>query len=136
MRDFIWKTGRLTGDERTEWCQWHHYWNLYKADATAAAATVEKVLGHALLARARAAAEKGRCRRETPITLKLDDGRLVEGVVDLAFEEDGAWTIVDYKTDREIRAAGEARYRRQVSLYAAAIGQATNAPATGVLVRL
>ena len=109
---------------------------LTDSDAAAAAASAERVLGHELLTRARAAAARGRCRRETPITLTLPDGTLVEGVVDLAFEENGAWTVVDYKTDREIRGAGEARYRRQVALYAAAIARATNAPATGVLVRI
>ena len=76
------------------------------------------------------------CRRETPLTLSLADGTLVEGVVDLAFEENGAWTIVDYKTDRELAAAGEDRYRRQVALYASAVAQATGKPATGVLIRI
>ena len=61
---------------------------------------------------------------------------MLEGVVDLAFEEHGAWTVVDYKTDREILADGDARYRRQVALYASAIAQATGQPATGVLVQL
>ena len=50
---------------------------------------------------------------------------MLEGIVDLAFEQDGAWTVVDYKTDREIAALGEERYRRQVALYASAIAQAT-----------
>ena len=66
----------------------------------------------------------------------MADGTLVEGVVDLAFEEDGAWTVVDYKTDREIASEGEEQYRRQLGLYAAAIERATGAPASGVLVRL
>ena len=84
-------------------------------------------------ARARARAEaRGACRRETPVTLTLDDGTLVEGVVDLAFEEDGVWTVVDYKTDREIATAGEEQYRRQLALYASAIARATGAPAVGV----
>ena len=34
----------------------------------------------------------------------MPDGTLVEGIVDLAFEEAGEWTVVDYKTDREIAA--------------------------------
>ena len=66
----------------------------------------------------------------------MQDGTLVEGIVDLAFEEAGEWTVVDYKTDREIAAAGEDRYRRQVALYASAIAQATGQPARGVLVRV
>jgi ATP-dependent helicase/nuclease subunit A len=66
----------------------------------------------------------------------MPDGTQVEGVVDLAFEENGVWTVVDYKTDRELQTAGEGRHRRQVALYAAAIARATGAPAKGVVVRL
>jgi ATP-dependent exoDNAse (exonuclease V) beta subunit len=94
------------------------------------------VLSHPLLARARAAAVRGACRREVPVTLSATDGTLIEGVVDLAFEEAGVWTIVDYKTDREIAQSGEARYRRQIALYLVAIERATGRPANGVLVRL
>ena len=109
---------------------------LDEAAAEAAAATVAQVFRHALLERARDAARRGGCRRETPVTCRLPDGTLVEGVVDLAFEENGVWTVVDYKTDREIEAAGEARYKRQVALYAAAIAQATGRRAAGVLLRV
>ena len=109
---------------------------LTDGDAAAAALAVGRAFGHELLARARVAAARGGCRRETPVTLMLADGTLVEGVVDLAFEEGGAWTVVDYKTDREIAAAGEEHYRRQVALYAAAIARATGASARGVLIRL
>jgi ATP-dependent helicase/nuclease subunit A len=105
-------------------------------EIAAASATVERVLAHDLLARARGAAARGTCRRETPVTITLPDGMLVEGVVDLAFEEEGRWVVVDYKTDRELAAAGEDRYRRQVALYASAIAQATGARTSGVLVRL
>jgi ATP-dependent helicase/nuclease subunit A len=105
-------------------------------DAAAAAAVVERVLAHELLGRAKRAAARGACRRETPVTLTLDDWTLVEGVVDLAFEDDGVWTVVDYKTDREIAADGEEQYKRQLALYAAAIARATGAPASGVLVRI
>ena len=107
------------------------------ADEIAAATElVTRVLAHELLARARRAAAEGRCRRETPLTLSLADGTLIEGVVDLAFEENGAWTIIDYKTDRELAAAGEERYRRQVALYASAVAQSTGKPAAGVLIRV
>ena len=106
------------------------------AEAAAAAAVVERLLTHDLLVRARAADARGACRRETPVTWTLPDGTLIEGVVDLAFEEAGEWTVVDYKTDREIAASGEDRYRRQVALYASAIAQATGQPAHAVLVRV
>jgi ATP-dependent exoDNAse (exonuclease V) beta subunit len=105
-------------------------------ESAAAAAVVERLLKHDILLRARAAEARGACRRETPVTCTMSDGTVVEGVVDLAFEEAGEWTVVDYKTDREIAAAGEDRYRRQVALYASAIAQATGQPARGVLVRV
>jgi ATP-dependent exoDNAse (exonuclease V) beta subunit len=105
-------------------------------DAASAAAIAESVMTHDLLQRAMRADARGACRRETPVTLTLDDGTLVEGVVDLAFEENGAWTVVDYKTDREIAADGEEQYRRQLAAYALAISQATGAPASGILVRV
>ena len=109
---------------------------LDEADATAAVAVVERLLAHEVLVRARAADARGACRRETPVTCTMPDGTLVEGVVDLAFEEAGEWTVVDYKTDREIAASGEDRYRRQVALYASAIAQATGQPAHAVLIRV
>jgi len=105
-------------------------------EAAAAAAVVERLLAHDVLVRARAAESRGTCRRETPVSCTMADGTLVEGVVDLAFEEAGEWTVVDYKTDREIAADGEERYRRQVALYAWAIAQATGQPARGVLIRV
>ncbi len=107
-----------------------------EGDAAAAAAVVEQVLAHDLLQRARRADARGACRRETPLTLTLDDGTLVEGVVDLAFEENGRWTVVDYKTDREIAETGQAQYERQLSVYVSAIARATSAPADGILVRI
>jgi ATP-dependent exoDNAse (exonuclease V) beta subunit len=104
--------------------------------AESAAAVVERVWSHELIAKAGRADADGRCRRETPISMVLAEGSLVEGFVDLAFEDDGVWTVVDYKTDRELEAAGEERYRRQVALYATAIARATGSPAKGILLRV
>ena len=42
-------------------------------------------------------------------------GEILEGVIDLAFEESGVWTVVDFKTDADIERDLD-RYRRQVSL--------------------
>jgi ATP-dependent helicase/nuclease subunit A len=106
------------------------------AEGAAAASLVARLLAHPLLVRAAAADTRGLCRRETPVTYTLSDGTLVEGVADLAFEEDGEWTIVDYKTDRELGAQGEDRYRRQVALYTSAIAQATGQPARGVIIQM
>jgi len=104
-------------------------------DADVAAAKVARVQAHELWQRASRAAARGACRRETPITLTLPDGRLVEGFVDLAFDDGDGWVAVDYKTDREL-ANAENDYRRQVATYAAAIRVATGRPATGALVRV
>ena len=109
---------------------------LGEAEATAAVEVVARVLRHDLLVRARAAAARGACRREAPVACTLPDGTIVEGIVDLAFEDRGRWVVVDYKTDREIAAAGEERYRRQVALYATAIAQATGQSADAVLLRV
>jgi ATP-dependent exoDNAse (exonuclease V) beta subunit len=97
---------------------------------------VERVLRHDLLRRARSADLRGACRREAPVTGLLPEGVLIEGVVDLAFEEEGRWIVVDYKTDHELASLGEDRYRRQVALYASAVVQATGQPTEAVLIRV
>jgi hypothetical protein len=89
-------------------------------EITAAATVAARVLSHPLLAGARAAEAEGKCRREVPVTLRLDDGRVLEGVVDLTWEHEGRWAVVDFKTDedpsREIHS-----YSRQVGVYAAGL---------------
>ena len=105
-------------------------------EAAAAAEVVTRVFAHDLIDQARRASARGACRRETPVTLTLPDGTLVEGVVDLAFEQYGVWWVVDYKTDRDLAEAGEEQYRAQIALYAAAIGAATGSPVAGCLLRV
>ena len=85
--------------------------------------------------RARQADAAGRCRREVPVTLARAGDELVDGVVDLAFEEDLGWTVVDFKTDRELDPGLEV-YRRQLALYAAAVSAATGRDTTALLVRI
>lgn len=56
---------------------------------------------------------------------------IVEGVLDLAFREEGRWTIVDYKSDEAGSGIDEVRrskYRAQVELYAAAWERITGEP--------
>jgi ATP-dependent helicase/nuclease subunit A len=65
----------------------------------------------------------------------LPSGAIVEGQVDLAFEDDDGYVVVDFKTDREIEGAVD-RYRRQVQIYAAAIATATGRPTRAVLMRV
>lgn len=104
-------------------------------DVIEAARVAARALGHELFGRARAAASRGRCRRETPVAHRLTDGTFVEGVVDLAFEEDGRWVVVDFKTDRRLVRRIEA-YTRQVCFYAEAISAATGMPAEPMLLQL
>ncbi len=104
-------------------------------ETAAAAAAVQSALAHPLLVRARNVLGQGRCRRETPITLTLADGSLIEGVLDLAFLEKDAWTVVDFKTDRELEKE-LAHYKRQVRLYALSIERATGQPCGGILMRV
>jgi ATP-dependent helicase/nuclease subunit A len=114
------------------------YGRVFGADereTAAAAATVQSALGHPLMARARHASAQGRCRRETPITVTLTNGMLVEGVVDLAFFEKDAWTVVDFKTDREIEKDLQ-HYERQVRLYMLSIARATGQTCGGILMRV
>jgi ATP-dependent helicase/nuclease subunit A len=98
----------------------------------AAAAVASAVLRHDIMSRAR---HSPQLRRETPVTWLQQDGTMIEGVLDLAFEEDGLITVVDFKTDHEL-AAGEARYRAQVQQYVTAVSRATGRPATGVLFKI
>ncbi len=101
----------------------------------AAVEIVVAALRHALLRRAAAAASRGLCRREAPLVVRLEDGALLECVADLAFREDDAWTVVDFKTDMELGLRGEI-YRRQVALYVGGIAEATGLPARGYLLRV
>jgi len=91
-------------------------------DATAAVAAA---LRHPLLERAR---KSKLCRRELPILLKLEGNRVLEGVIDLAFEENGTWHVVDFKTDAEI-GPNRKRYENQLRWYCLALARLNNAPA-------
>jgi ATP-dependent exoDNAse (exonuclease V) beta subunit len=107
-------------------------------EVEAALLTVVGALEHPLIRRAAAASKRGECRRETSLTLKLDDGTLVEGFADVAFletEPAPAWTVVDFKTDAEIAGRLE-DYRKQVAIYARGVSEATGVPARAVLLRL
>ena len=104
-------------------------------ETAAAAAAVRSALTHPLMVRARNALAQGHCRRETPITLTLADGTLVEGVLDLAFQEKDAWTVVDFKTDRELEKE-LAHYKRQVWLYTLSVVRSTGQICEGVLMRV
>jgi ATP-dependent exoDNAse (exonuclease V) beta subunit len=65
--------------------------------------------------------------------LKLEDGRIVEGILDLAFLESGVWNVVDFKTDAGLAAE---RYRRQLGWYVYALSRITGMPARGWLLHV
>jgi ATP-dependent helicase/nuclease subunit A len=98
-------------------------------EADAAAAAVELAWAHPLLVRARAARH---CHRELPIYLRLDDGRLLEGVIDLAFIEQDRWVVVDFKSD----SPHTSRYQRQLQWYLFALSKLTKREAVGHLLRI
>ena len=98
----------------------------------AAVDVVSAVLRHDLVARARVSAS---VKRETPVSWVQQDGTLVEGALDLAFDEGEGTVVVDFKTDHEL-AAGETRYRAQLLQYVTAVSRATGRPASGVLFRV
>ncbi|MDD5308578.1 MAG: UvrD-helicase domain-containing protein [Deltaproteobacteria bacterium] len=92
--------------------------------AARAAAAAHAVSGSKIWRRAVASP---RCLTEVPFELLLDDGpgagkpTLVRGSIDLAFEDDGGFVIVDYKTDRAAARALDKlaeHYAPQVRLYA------------------
>ncbi|HZI89306.1 MAG TPA: PD-(D/E)XK nuclease family protein, partial [Candidatus Polarisedimenticolia bacterium] len=106
-----------------------------EAEREAAVEAVGAALAHPLLRRAAAAARDGRCRRESPLVVRGEDGTLLESVVDLAFLEEGAWQVIDFKTDAELSSVADV-YRRQVALYVTGITQATGLPARGTILKV
>ncbi|MGO9454146.1 MAG: UvrD-helicase domain-containing protein [Candidatus Binataceae bacterium] len=103
------------------------------ADAEAAAVAVERALESPAM---RAAAAAARVHREYPILFMQDDGTLVEGIADLAFESGGNgsthWTVVDFKTDRDLTPHLD-EYRAQLGLYIEGIRKATGSRADGII---
>jgi ATP-dependent exoDNAse (exonuclease V) beta subunit len=101
----------------------------------AAVRGASSVLAHPLLQRARAASAGGRCYREMPVTWRAGDGVVVEGTIDLAFDDDEGATVVDFKTDRELDADAE-RYRRQLTIYCRALAALRGGTPRGILMRI
>jgi ATP-dependent exoDNAse (exonuclease V) beta subunit len=101
----------------------------------AAAEVVMAVLRHPLFDRVRAAARAGRCHREWPVVWQSPQGTLVEGTIDLAFEDADGLTVLDFKTDREL-ATDLDRYRRQLTIYCRALEAVRGVRPRGVLMRV
>jgi ATP-dependent exoDNAse (exonuclease V) beta subunit len=77
-------------------------------EVAAAAKTAIRALGHPLMVRAAAAVSKGRCRREVPVAIKLQDGSLVEGTVDLAFQDSDSGGRGSYLITRQTLRSADA----------------------------
>lgn len=94
----------------------------------AAIVAAGRVLRHPLVERGRRASM---CLREAPITCRLDDGSILDGVADLAFLDGGDWTVVDFKT-------GESRpeFENQIRWYALALERLTGKRARAVLMEV
>jgi ATP-dependent helicase/nuclease subunit A len=86
-----------------------------------------RALGLPVIERARKAA---RVWRELPLAF-TDEGRLIEGIVDLVFEEDGQLVVVDYKSDSITDDQALARadgHKEQLRLYGRGLVQALGLP--------
>ncbi|HEV7499204.1 MAG TPA: UvrD-helicase domain-containing protein, partial [Vicinamibacteria bacterium] len=97
------------------------------AAAQRAAAAAERALALPVMQRARAA---DRIWREMPLWFP-EGGELLEGVIDLVFEEQGGLVVVDYKTDGITPAqalAQAAHHAPQLQLYGRGLAQAMGLP--------
>jgi len=90
---------------------------------------VQAALRHPILDRARTSKRK---HREYPLMVRADGNRLMEGIIDLAFVEDGAWVVVDFKTDADV-SGNRNQYQRQLQWYASALSRLTGLPARAYL---
>jgi len=69
--------------------------------------------------------------REWPVVVRLSDGRLVDGRIDVAWSDGTRWTVVDYKTDRRAK-----RNIAQVQAYGLAVRRATGMPVRCVVLEV
>ena len=102
---------------------------------------LENVLRSDLWLRMRTAAERGRLKREQPFILgqplisgDVTEQRMLQGVMDVFFEENGELVLIDYKTDRiggddeEFKRALRERYAGQMGVYKRALESSTGLP--------
>jgi|APLak6261679142_1056127.scaffolds.fasta_scaffold00009_134 ATP-dependent exoDNAse (exonuclease V) beta subunit len=93
---------------------------------------VMAALAHPHVANARRSSD---VRREVTIVHHLHDGTIIEGAIDLAYELDGVWQLVEFKTDENIDER-RAHYEAQTQAYVEAIHAATGKPVRGVILRV
>ena len=96
-------------------------------ERSAAIEVVRAALTHPALA----VPEGARLYREYPVLVRLEDGTLVDGRIDLAWSDGSTWTVIDYKTDRR-----EKRNVAQVQIYALALHRATGLPVRGIVLEV
>jgi ATP-dependent helicase/nuclease subunit A len=100
-------------------------------DAEGLRRLAEQTLRSDLLGEARSS---GRMHREVPFTLQRGD-LIIEGRIDLMYCMNGAWRIVDYKTDELPPGGIDTRfeaYRRQGTIYALAASRLVGEPVESV----
>ena len=103
-----------------------------RREASGAIDAVEATLRHPLVSAALRSAD---VRREASIVDHLNDGRVIEGNIDLAYLVDGGWQLVEFKTDDTIDEQ-LGKYEAQTQAYVEAIAHATGLPARGVILRV
>lgn len=96
-------------------------------ECEAAAAAARAALEHPSMA----VPEGAKVYRELPVMVRLDDGTLVEGRIDVAWLDGNSWTVVDYKTDRR-----EKRNVAQLQLYGLALQRATGLAVKGIVLEI
>ena len=106
-----------------------------QAPAREVKAAVEAVIAALAHPVVRAARDSTDVRREVSLVDHLEDGTVIEGAIDLAYELDGVWQIVEFKTDLVIEES-LAQHEAQTQAYVRAIGAATGLRARGVILRV
>ena len=100
---------------------------------------IQSFLRSSIGKRVQAASRRGTYHAEQPFVMSFDANRifpytdadeaqsvLVQGIVDVYFEEDGQLVVLDYKTDKVNHASQLIeRYHAQLDYYAEAIGKLT-----------
>ena len=130
LRDIAWDAARDTVEAQVE--LQGRVFGAGGEERQAAVEAVAAALGHPLLTAARTAP---RVHREWPLSFQSANGRLLEGIIDLAYFDGAAWQIVDYKTDADFPARRR-HYETQLRWYVHAVGQLTSQPARGWLLRI
>ena len=101
-------------------------------EVSGATEAVANALAHPLVRQQAAVAAE--IWRELPFCQRLEDGSLVEGVIDLLFRNYGEWVVVEFKTDEAEPTREE--HRRQLGWYVWSVARMTGLATRGVLLRV